>query len=76
MATLKVELATIPPVLEDPEFTRYLIAGSLYTKGSLSGEQARQLTGDPRRIFEEKMAEYGYPMMPDDDEEILAELNA
>lgn len=76
MATLTVDLPSIPPVLEDPEFTRYLIAGSLYTKGILSGEQARQLTGDARRVFEEKMAQYGFPIMPDDDEEILSELNA
>lgn len=76
MEKLTVELASIPPVLRDPEFTRYLIAGSLYAKGVLSGEQARQLTGDQRRAFEEKMARYGFPMMPDDDEEILAELNA
>jgi hypothetical protein len=76
MATLTVELTSIPTVLQDPEFARYLIAGSLYTKGILSGEQARQLTGDVRRAFEEKMALYGFPMMPDDDDEILAELNA
>ena len=76
MATLTVELESIPKVLEDPEFTRYLIAGSLYTKGVLSGEQARRLTGDVRRVFEEKMAEYGFPIMPDDEEDILAELNA
>lgn len=76
MATLTVELTSIPPVLQDPEFTRYLIAGSLYSKGMLSGEQARQLTGDVRRAFEEKMAEYGFPLMPDTDDEILAELDA
>ncbi|MDY7095093.1 MAG: UPF0175 family protein [Acidobacteriota bacterium] len=76
MATLTVELTSIPPVLEDQEFARYLIAGSLYSKGLLSGEQARQLTGDARRVFEEKMAQHGFPIMPDDDEEILAELNA
>lgn len=76
MATLTVELASIPQVLKDQEFTRYLIAGSLYTKGMLSGEQARQLTGDLRRVFEEKMARYGFPMMPDDEEEIRAELHA
>lgn len=76
MATLTVELPSIPPVLQDPEFTRYLIAGSLYTKGILSGEQARQLTGDVRRVFEEKMSHYGFPMMPDDDEDIRSEMNA
>lgn len=76
MATLTVELASIPPVLRDPEFARYLIAGSLYTQGILSGEQARQLTGDVRRAFEEKMARYGFPIMPDDEEEIVSELNA
>lgn len=76
MATLNVELASIPSVLNDPEFTRYLIAGSLYTKGLLSGEQARQITGDPRRVFEEKMAQHGFPLMPDDEQEILSELNA
>lgn len=76
MSKLTIELDTIPQVLRNPEFTRYLIAGSLYTQGHLSGEEARQLTGDPRRLFEEKMAEYGFPMMPDDEDEILAELNA
>lgn len=76
METLTVELPSIPPALKDPEFTRYLLAGSLYSKGMLSGEQARQLTGHPRRVFEEKMAHYGFPLMPDDEEEILAELNA
>ncbi len=53
MAELTVELDSIPPALRDPEFTRYLIAGGLYSKGILSGEQARQLTGDVRRVFEE-----------------------
>lgn len=76
MAILTVELDSIPLVLQDPEFTRYLLAGSLYAKGILSGEQARQITGDVRRVFEEKMAHYGFPMMPDDDEEIRAELDA
>lgn len=76
MSRLTVELGSIPPVLEDEEFTRYLIAGSLYAKGHLSGEEARQLTGGPRRTFEEKMAHYGFPIMPDDEEEILAELGA
>ena len=75
MATLTVQLETIPPVLKDADFTRYLIAGSLYTKGLLSGEEARELTGDARRVFEDKMSEYGFAMMPDDDDEIRAELN-
>ena len=76
MATLTVELPSIPPVLDDPEFTRYLIAGSLYSKGLLSGEQARQLTGDVRRAFEEKMAHFGFPIMPDHDDDIRDELEA
>ncbi len=60
---------------------RYLIAGSLYSKGLLSGEQARQLTGDVRRAFEEKLtlarqAHFGFPIMPDHDDDIRDELEA
>jgi hypothetical protein len=76
MARLTVELTSIPPVLQDADFARYLIAGSLYVKGMLSGEEARELTGDARRVFEDKMAHYGFAMMPDDDDEIRAELDA
>ncbi len=76
MATLTVQLETIPPVLQDADFTRYFIAGSLYIQGHLSGAEARELTGDARRVFEEKMAQYGFPIMPDDDDEIRAELDA
>lgn len=75
MATLTVQLETISPVLKDADFTRYLISGLLYTKGILSGEGARELTGEARRVFEDKMSEYDFAMMPDDDDEIRAELD-
>lgn len=65
------------PVLGgDQRYLRYLVAGALYANGTLSGREARQLTGDSRRAFEETMAEYGFPLMPDSPEDLEAELNA
>jgi len=69
--------AHLPKNLQsDQEFLRYVVAGALYTRGLISGREARELTGDPRRVFEEKMSHYGYPLMPSRDSDIHAELNA
>jgi Uncharacterised protein family (UPF0175) len=71
------ETAHLPADLQArQEFLRYVVAGALYTRGLVSGREARELTGDPRRVFEEKMAEHGFPLMPSRGEDVLAELNA
>ncbi len=71
------ESAQLPQGLaEDQDFLRYTVAASLYQRGVLAGRAARELTGDSRRRFEEKMAEYGYSLMGSEAEDILAELNA
>jgi len=77
--TLTIELPTsarVPDALLDPEYVRYLLAGTLYVQGKISGQEARSLTGDNRRAFEENMARYGFPLMPDDPESVAQELNA
>lgn len=77
--TLTIELpqhAEIPEVLRDMPYVRYVLAGTLYTRGIISGKEARSLTGDDRRTFEENMARHGFPLMPDDDDSIRQELNA
>jgi hypothetical protein len=79
MATLTIELppsARVPEPLRDAEYVRYVLAGTLYSRGMISGREARALTGDDRRAFEENMAKYGFPLMPDDDESVAQELNA
>ncbi|MBF0564433.1 MAG: UPF0175 family protein [Nitrospirae bacterium] len=58
------------------ELARYAVAGVLYVKGYISGKEAREITGDSRRKFEENMAEYGFSIIPDTDEDIQLELNA
>ena len=71
------ESAKLPQGLaEDQDFLRYTVVASLYQRGKLSGRAARELTGDSRRRFEEKMAEYGYPLMGSETDDISAELNA
>lgn len=78
-ATLTIQFpdqAEIPEVLRDSEYVRYLLAGTLYSRGILSGREARSLTGDGRRKFEENMARYGFPLMPDDEESVAVELGA
>lgn len=77
--TLTIELpaeASVPAPLLDPEFVRYALAGTLYARGLVSGREARALTGHPRREFEENMARYGFPMMPDDPASVAEELDA
>lgn len=77
--TLTIELPTtaqIPEALRDADYVRYLLAGTLYVQGKISGKEARSLTGDNRRKFEENMARYGFPLMPDDPESVAQELNA
>jgi len=69
------DAAPLPADL-DQEFLRYAVAGALYNRGAVSGAVARMITGDSRRTFEEKMAEYGFPLLPDRDEDVAAELNA
>ena len=61
---------------EDQDFLRYTIAATLYHRGVLTGRAARQLTGDSRRRFEEKMAAYGYPLAGSDPVDIATELEA
>jgi hypothetical protein len=77
--TLTIELplsARVPEPLRDAQYVRYVLAGTLYSRGMISGRDARSLTGDDRRAFEENMAKYGFPLMPDDEESIAQELNA
>ena len=77
--TLVIELprtAQIPEALLDTDYVRYVLAGTLYVRGKISGKEARSLTGDNRRTFEENMARYGFPLMPDDPESVVQELNA
>lgn len=77
--TLVIELPTtaqIPEALRDADYVRYLLAGTLYVRGKISGKEARSLTGDNRRTFEENMARYGFPLMPDDPESVAQELDA
>jgi Uncharacterised protein family (UPF0175) len=77
--TLTIELplsARVPEPLRDAQYVRYVLAGTLYSRGMISGRHARSLTGDDRRAFEENMAKYGFPLMPDDEESVVQELNA
>lgn len=77
--TLTIELppsARIPEPLRDTQYVRYVLAGTLYSRGLISGKDARSLTGDDRRAFEENMAKYGFPLMPDDEESVHQELTA
>ncbi|MEM6796157.1 MAG: UPF0175 family protein [Acidobacteriota bacterium] len=71
------EGARLPQGLgQQQDFLRYAVVGSLYRRGLLSGRAARQLTGDSRRQFEEKMAEYGFPLLGNDPEDLATELGA
>ncbi len=77
--TLTISLpssAHIPEALLDADYVRYVLAGTLYLRGVLSGAEARSLTGDSRRAFEEKMARHGFPLMPDDPSSVAEELDA
>lgn len=62
--TLTIELpdtAHFPDdVTIDQDRLRYIIAGGLCASGVLSAEEARQFTGDPSGVFEEKMKGYGF----------------
>lgn len=71
------DAAVLPPELRaEPERVRYILVGTLYNQGILTGHQARLLTGDSRRDFEEKMARYGFPLLPSRPADIAAELHA
>lgn len=71
------ETAQLPQGLaEDQDFLRYTVAASLYQRGVLTGRAARELTGDSRRRFEEKMAEYGFSLVGSEPDDITVELNA
>lgn len=77
--TLVIELpktARIPEALLDTTYVRYILAGTLYVRGKISGREARSLTGDNRRTFEENMVRYGFPLMSDDAESVAQELEA
>lgn len=80
MTTLTIKFpatARVPGDLQsDQDFLRYAIAGTLYARERISGREARELTGDSRRAFEEKMAHYGFPLQPGRPEDLAAELNA
>lgn len=54
----------------------HAFAGVLYTKGVVSGKEAREITGETRREFEENLPKYGFCIMPDTEEDINCELNA
>ena len=60
----------------DQNILRYALAGVLYAKGLHSGKEAREITGDSRRKFEETMNELGFCLMPSREKDIDSELNA
>jgi len=64
--TLTIELpdtADIPlRIRTDQDLLRYAIAGALYACGLLSDQEARNITGDPRQVFEEKVRQYGFAL--------------
>jgi len=62
------------PVLEDQSLLREAIAMALYHHNKISMKDAIEAMGASRREFEEKLAEYGFPMMNDND--YLTEINA
>lgn len=76
--TIKLpDSAQVPSSVEaDQDLLRHALAGVLYKKGILSGKEARQITGNTRREFEENLAKYGFSIMPDTDEDLESELNA
>lgn len=53
----------IPAVMNDSSLLREAIAVTLYHVGRLSLRQAIGFMGGSRRQFEEKMMEFGIPMM-------------
>jgi hypothetical protein len=80
MTKLIIEFPATAPVPEgleaDQDFLRYTIAATLYARERISGRQARELTGDTRRTFEEKMARYVFALQPGRPQDVSAELNA
>jgi hypothetical protein len=71
------ETAYIPEAIaQDQDHLRYLLAGTLYTQQLVSELEARRITGDPRRVFQEKMNRYGFCLMPESDHDIEMELSA
>ena len=71
------DTAEIPDgVAEDQDSLRYAIVAALYRRGALTKRAARELTGDSRRYFEEKMAEHDCSLMGDEPEDVTIELNA
>ena len=71
------EGANIPEEISlNQEYLRYLLAGTLYAREILSEKEARAITGDNRREFLEKMARYGFCLMPESDRDIQLEINA
>ena len=78
--TLFIELpesALIPDeVVQNQDLLRYILAGSLYSQQILTEKEAREVTGDPRRVFSQKMARYGFCLMPESDRDLALELKA
>lgn len=71
------ETAHIPEAIaRDQDHLRYLLAGALYMQKLVTEKEARAITGDPRRVFQEKMNRYGFCLMPDSDHDIDLELSA
>lgn len=71
------ENAHIPEAIaQDQDHLRYILAGTLYNQQLVSELEARAITGDPRRVFQEKMNRYGFCLMPASDHDIELELNA
>ncbi len=63
-----------PVTLEDQHLLREGIAMALYHHHKISMKDAIETMGVSRREFEDKLAEYGIPMMTEND--YLTEINA
>ncbi|MBU0501598.1 MAG: UPF0175 family protein [Gammaproteobacteria bacterium] len=53
----------IPDSLQDPPLLRQAIAMTMYHIGRIDLKQAIGFMGGSRQLFEEKMMEFGIPMM-------------
>lgn len=61
-------------ITEDQDLLREAIAMALYHHNKISMKEAIEAMGVSRRVFEDKLAEYGVPMM--DENDYLTEINA
>lgn len=60
----------------DRRYFQKALVAMLYQTGDLSSKEACDVLGLERREFEEMLPRFGVAIMPDDDENIQAELSA